>query len=552
MFFRTKKSGPREYLQIVHNYRDNGKVKQNVKATLGRIDVLKESGALDRLLRSGIKYSEKLAVIDASKNDKTEGGKEKKIGVPMIFDRLWRKIGIKRVIDNMLIGRRHKFSIERAIFVTVLHRIVESGSDRAAEDWYKDYKIEGVDKIELQHLYRSMGWLGERLEDEEQVGATPFAPRSTKDMIEEELYKRRRDLFTNLSMVFFDTTSIYFEGEGGEGIGKRGNSKDHRPDLKQMVVGIILDQEGTPICCEIWPGNTTDVKTLRPIVNRLKSKFGIGKICIVSDRGMISRDTIKGLEDEEEMDYILGVRMRNQKEVKEEVLSRAGRYKEIRGKKQNSKSPSPLKVKEVIENGKRYIVCYNEDQAKKDKADRESIIKSLEEKLKQGDKSVVGNKGYKKYLTGGGFKIDEEKIKEEARYDGKWVLTTNTKLTPEQVGLQYKQLWMVEAIFKVMKSILRTRPIYHKRDETIRGHVFCSYLSLVVMKELQNKMEEKWWICDWRYLINHLDNLKETEIETPGKRVIVRSELKGDTGKVFQAVGVAIPPTVRIINDKNI
>ncbi|MCP5004269.1 MAG: IS1634 family transposase, partial [Planctomycetes bacterium] len=514
MFFRTKGT-VRKYLQIVHNRRENGKVKQSVLVTLGRLDKLKSTGALDSLLRSGIRYSEKLAVLDASKRSKTDSGKDKKIGIPMIFDRLWRLVGIKTVVDDMLLDRRHKFSLERAIFVTVLHRIVVSGSDRSADDWYRDYKIEGMETIELQHLYRSMGWLGERLEDEEQGGATPFAPRCTKDLIEEELYKRRRDLFTNLSMVFFDTTSIYFEGEGGDEIGRRGKSKDHRPDLKQMVVGIILDQEGTPLCCEMWPGNTADVKTLRPLVKRLKSKFGIGKICIVADRGMISRDTIKRLEDEEEMDYILGVRMRKQKEVKEEVLSRAGRYKEIRGKRQNSKSPSPLKVKEVLENGKRYIVCYNEDQSKKDKADRDAIRASLEEKLNQGDKSVVGNKGYKKYLKGGGFEIDEDKIKEEAKYDGKWVVTTNTKLTAEQVALQYKQLWMVEAVFKTLKSILHTRPIYHKCDETIRGHVFCSFLSLVLMKELQNKMEEKWWICDWRYLINHLDSLKETEIETP-------------------------------------
>ena len=128
-----------------------------------------------------------------------------------------------------------------------------------------------------------MAWLGEKLPIEKQYGATPFSPRCTKDLIEEELFARRRDLFSTLDLVFFDTTSIYFEGAGGETIGAYGHSKDHRPDLKQMVVGAVLDNEGRPICSEMWPGNTTDVKTLLPVVDRLGAKFGAGDVCVVAD-----------------------------------------------------------------------------------------------------------------------------------------------------------------------------------------------------------------------------------------------------------------------------
>ena len=157
------------------------------------------------------------------------------------------------------------------------------GSDRNAEQWSRDYAVEGISDIELHHIYRAMAWLGEQLPANSQFGATPFAPRCTKDLIEEALFAQRRDLFSGLDLVFFDTTSIYFEGQGGETIGQYGNSKDHRPDLKQMVVGAVLDSKGNPICCELSPGNTADVKTLIPIVGRLKSKFGIGRICIVAD-----------------------------------------------------------------------------------------------------------------------------------------------------------------------------------------------------------------------------------------------------------------------------
>jgi transposase len=553
MFFRVKKAQTREYLQIVHNRREKGKVKQEVVATVGRLDVLKETGALDGLLRSGIKFSDKLALLDAHKKGEALSSEDWKIGLSLIFGRLWKETGIQRTLEEACAGRKFRFPIERAIYLTVLHRLSVSGSDRAAEKWREGHRIEGAEGLDLHQLYRAMGWLGEALPEEEQRGATPYAPRCTKDEIEEGIHHRRRDLFGDLSLVFFDTTSIYFEGNGGEDIGAYGHSKDHRPDLKQMVVGMIIDDSGRPICCELWPGNTTDVKTLLPVIDRLRMRFGIGKVCIVADRGMISEKTLRELQLRE-VQYILGVRMRRQKEVSQEVLGRGGRYEEVYPNGTHSKAPSPLKVKEIMVGQKRYIVCVNEDQAKKDAGDRETIIAALRNKLKQGDKSLVGNKGYRKYLKSAGtaFEIDEAKIKEDARYDGKWVLTTTTDLSARGVALQYKQLWMVEQVFRSMKTTLTTRPIYHKCDDTIRGHVFCSFLSLLLIKELQDRLSDKGLSIQWDDLINDLEDLKEIRIQTSDKDVLLRSELKGDTGKVFQAVGVAIPPKVSMFDKKGV
>lgn len=548
MFFRVKKSGPREYLQIAHNRRENGKVRQDVIATVGRIDVLRASGTLESLIRSGVKFSEKLALIDSSKQVESISSREYKIGLPIIFGRLWKEIGIKAMIEANVEERKFRFPVERAVFLTVLHRLSKPGSDRAAEKWQNGYKIEGVRGIDLHHLYRAMGWLGEELPEGYQGGATPFSPRCVKDLIEEGIFQRNRDLFGDLTLVFFDTTSIYFEGNGGEEIGQYGHSKDHRPDLKQMVVGVVIDSTGRPICCELWPGNTADVKTLTPVIARLKLRFGIQRICIVADRGMISKETIREIEATEGIQYILGVRMRKQKAVREDILSRGGRYEEVYPKSRDSKAPSPLKVKEINYEGRRYIICVNEDQAKKDVLDREAIVAALKEKLKHGEKTLVGNKGYRKYLKnrGAAFEIDEEKVKKEARYDGKWVLTTGTDLPAREVALQYKQLWMVEQIFRTMKTILSTRPIYHKCDETIRGHVFCSFLSLLLIKELQQRMSERGWEVEWADLINDLEELRETIIETGNKEVILRSELKGEAGKAFQAAGVAVPQRIKI------
>ncbi len=238
--------------------------------------------------------------------------------------------------------------------------------------------------------------------------------------------------------------------------------------------------------------------------------------------------------------------MRSVKEVNWEVLSRAGRYREVRPARSKAKDPAPLKVKEVVVENHRYIVCLNPEQARTDAATREAILESLAQKLQQGDKSLVGNKGYRKYLKSvGGFEIDEQKIAQEARYDGKWVLRTSTELEPGEVALKYKQLWMVEEMIRSIKSILETRPIYHKCDETIRGHVFCSFLALVLRKELQDRLETAGWSVEWSDLVHDLDCLEELELEQGGKRFLLRTETKGVTGAVFQAAGVALPPTVQ-------
>ena len=546
MFVRTQTNGSRTYLLIVDNQWIDGKVKQRVLHRLGRLDELLASGELDSLLQSLGRFSEKLTVLGAHARGESITTRTARIGPSLIFQRLWQACSVDKVLSALTCGRHFEFSVERAIFLTVLHRLVAPGSDRAAEKWREDYDIPGAEELKLHHLYRAMAWLGEELPEDQQKGATPFAPRTTKDIVEEELFARRRDLFSSLDLVFFDTTSIYFHGEGGESLGKRGHSKDHRPDLKQMVVGMVLDGSGNPVCSELWPGNTADVKSLVPIVERLKTRFQIGEVCIVADRGMISAETLAEVE-KRKWKYILGVRMRSSTEAKQ-VVARAGRYSEVHPVSDDPKDPSPLKVKEVwVEDLRRYIVCVNEDQATKDRFDREAVTGALRDALKRGDKALVGNKGYRKFLAGGSktFTIDEDKIKAEARYDGKWVLTTNTDLAPAEVALKYKQLWMVEDVFRSMKSLLDTRPIYHKCDETIRGHVFCSFLALLLRKELQDRLASKGARLEWADVIGDLDNLVEMEISIGGKAHVFRSPVKGVVTKVFQACGVALPPTLR-------
>ena len=229
-------------------------------------------------------------------------------------------------------------------------------------------------------------------------------------------------------------------------------------------------------------------------------------------------------------------------------MARAGRYRVVHPQCITSDAPAPLKVKEVQVEGRRYIVCLNEDEARKDAADREAIVASLQEKLRSGEKSLVGNKGYRRYLRSTGpdhFQIDEAKIEEEARYDGKWVLRTNADLDTAEVVLQFKRFWMVEAWFRSSKSLLQTRPIYHKCDETIRGHVFCSFLALVMREELEDRPVKDDHNFEWADVIQDLDRLQMVEVEQDGKRFLLRSEVQGTCGTVFRADWVAVPPTVQ-------
>jgi hypothetical protein len=548
MFFRSKPVGSYRYLQIVHSVREGKKVRQQVIATLGRLDLLEASGQLERLMRSGLRHCESFAVLDAHAAGEIEPVAIRRIGSDLVFARLWKESGISDVLRSLLKEREYEFDVERAIYLTVLHRLFASGSDRAAERWREDYLIPGTEDLELHHLYRAMAFLGEAIE---QLEKPTGAVRCTKDLVEEALFESRRDLFTEVELVFFDTTSLYFEGQGGQ-IGQRGHNKDHRPDLKQMVVGMAVDVEGRPICCEMWPGNTADVTTLVPIVKRMRERFRLREITLVADRGMVSQKTLEALEGSDPpVGYIIGVRMRRQKEVNLSVLGSENPWFESVPERSNAKDPAPLKVKEVWVENRRYIVCLNEEERRKDAHDREAIVAHLKEQLRQGDKSLVGNKGYRRYLKVQGdnhFAIDQEQIKTEARYDGLWVLRTNRLYNAETVAHVYKALWTVEDIFRTAKSIMETRPIYHRCNETIRGHVFCSFLALLLKTELQRRLKFANLQCEWAQVIRGLEALQQVEATFQDKRFVLRSQLTSEASAALRATGVAAPPTLREVS----
>jgi hypothetical protein len=546
MFFRLKGSGGRAYVQIVESKRVDGAVRQSVIATLGRVDDLATSGALASLLASGAKFTDQVLLLRALDED-TEGqlsAGAKRIGGPMVFGRVWQRLGIDAVLEELLKDRAFEFAVERAVFAATLHRLFVSGSDRDGASWMADYDIPGTDGLDLHHFYRAMAWLGEEIA---KAAEGELAPRCIKDEIEERLFARRRDLFSDLSVVFMDTTSLSFYGEGGETLGERGYSKDYRPDLNQMILALVVDGAGRPICTEMWPGNTADVTTLLPVVDRLRGRFRIGRVCVVADRGMISASTIAGLE-ERKLEYILGARERTDTVVKTVVLADERPFVPLLIERQRGETQ--LFVKEVTVAGIRYIVCRNEAEAEKDRADRQAIITALEAQLKKGDKALIGNSAYRRFLRKSkkaegqpAFEIDPGKLAEEARFDGIFVLRTNARITPLQAVLRYRDLLQVEEQFLRAKAVMRTRPIFHSSDAAIRGHVFCSFLALLMRAELDELYDDG--VLEWSALLRELDRLQQVRLRHREVDWLVRTDATPAVTDLFRRVHIALPPRAR-------
>jgi hypothetical protein len=544
MFARDKRIGPYTYVYLVENVREDGRTKQRIIANLGRKEVVVARGDLDRLARSVARLAQRSMVLSVVEGEAPPNAVCRRIGPVLLFERLWQEVGCRAVLEELAAARQFAFAAERATFLTVLHRLFVSGSDRAAEKWRADYRIEGTEALQLHHLYRAMAWLGEPLTD--QAGASKLTPRCRKDLVEEELFARRRDLFAELSVVFMDTTSLSFEGQGGEALGRRGHSKDFRPDLHQMIVGLVMDQDGRPLCSELWPGNTADVTTLLPVVDRLRARFGVGRICVVADRGMISAATIAALE-ERKLEYILGVRERSSAEVRRTVIDDQAPFVPLVVPRASG-DLTALEAKQVKIGKRRYIVCRNLTEARRDAEQRAAILDGWRAKLAQGDKALVGNSGFRRYLktvSAEHFAIDEARVAEDARFDGLYVLRTNTKITPLQVMLRYRDLLRVELLLRQAKAVLATRPIDHSSDMAIRGHVFCSFLALLLAKELEDRLRRQGIAAEWGDILRDLDRLQEITLEQDGKRFLLRTPTTGVAGRLFQAVGVALPPNVR-------
>lgn len=534
------------YLHIVENYREDGRVRQRIVASLGRLDELLAKGDLQRVVEGMLRCLPQLRLVDAQRQQTLAAESDRVWGPVLVFERLWQELGLDAFFKAIASRRRLGFDLERAVFALVLQRLLSPGSDLQGSKWIRTVEAEGFEKLQLPHFYKTLGVLWR-----------------SKEQVEQHLYRRGLDLFNQgVDLVFFDTTSTYFEGVSWEGWAKRGMSRDHRPDHLQLILGVVMRRDGVPISCEIWPGNTADVTTLTKILDAMKQRFRIRKVVLVCDRGMVSAANLKAVAAAG-YEYIVGMRMRRNLEVREQVLRRAGRYREV---KHN------LQVKEVFVDERRYVVCCNPERAEKDRKDRAAILDKLTQKLSRGSvKGLIGNVGYRRFLKayGAGVEIDQKRVKDDERYDGKYVLRTNTELPAADVAEAYRQLTWIERLWRELKDVMEVRPIYHhQRKDNVKGHIFAAFLALYLSAMLRRRLDDLWRRehpdealkppgeeparshTPWEPLLRDLSQLRALHVRLDGVLYLLRTELKGTADRAFRAVGVRPPALAEKLLDQ--
>lgn len=519
--FTNKDGSQRTYLYIVEGVRENGKIRQKIVANLGRIEDV-QGGELDKLISSLTRFSKRKWVQAEAAKIMVESARE--WGTELIFRTIWERLDLHQTLERLLAKTEISAPLTEAVYAMVLNRISDPLSKRAVNEWVSEIYRPSFGALELHHFYRALDFL-----------------ITHKEIIELELFEQVKHLFNlELDLVFWDTTSTYFEGNGPEGLAEYGYSKDHRPDRVQIMIGVLMTKEGIPVAHQVFPGNTADIETFKAIITDTRNRFQLRRVIFVGDRGMVSPTLLDEL-DHEHIEYIVGVKMRKMKAV-EKILKTGGRYQVV---------SENLKVKEVwSEDADRYIICYNPIEAERDRQAREEMIKKLEEKLKkEGPKQLIGNSGYRRYLVikKETVEIDYRAFEEDARYDGKYVLRTNSGLDTAEVALAYKDLWRVERAFRELKSTLDLRPIYHFKDRRVKAHVMVCFLALVLESALLRSLKQINSQVEYMYLIRDLKQLKAVELTLEGTRYLCRTELPGNAYEAFRALGIRPPSQVVVI-----
>lgn len=533
------------YVQLAHNVWDPQSrcAKAKVLHTFGRTDDL-DTNALKRLAKSISRF---LSPEEALRVQASVGGESPlrmirslPMGGAYLLRSLWKRLGFHSVLQQCLKDRSFTSPVEWAVFAMVANRALAPDSKRGVEEWVReDVALGNPQPIELQHLYRAMDVLLEY-----------------REMIHKEVFFAVADLLNlEVDLIFFDTTSTYFERdeEDENGLRKYGHCKDHRPDLPQIVIGLAVTKEGIPVKCWTLPGNTQDMTTVEMVKNDLLG-WKLSRCIWVMDRGMNSEENRLILQ-KAGGHYIMGEKLRDNQEIHKDVLAKRGRYVKIR---------ENLEIKEVTigdgERRRRFILVHNPEEARKDKATRDNILKKIDEGLasigeqkgKCHKKSVCALLShrtmgrYLKQLKSGAIRIDKGKIKKEAHLDGKYILaTSDDTLTPEDVALGYKQLMEVERAFRTLKTTLDLRPIFHRKDERIQSHVFLCFLALLLVRIAERKTGMTWDrirdIIERLHLIEFFSKdgrVRQTTEPTPEQLNILK-ELEISPPKRIQRITIA-------------
>jgi hypothetical protein len=495
------------YLQLAHNEWDAsaGCSRTKVLHSFGREDELDHAG-IKRLVAALSRLLDPADAVSAGSGGELELTSSRPVGGTYLLEKLWQRLGLDKVICRQLAGRRLDPAVERVLFALVANRALAASSKLAATEWIEhDVHIEGLDQVTDDACYRAMDYL-----------------LSIEPDLAKEAYFQVTDLLNlEVDLLFFDTTSTYFETEeaddpvardqGGRLVGPEsdravkeagfrthGKSKDSRDDLPQVVVGMAVTRDGIPVRVWSWPGNTTDSDLIRQVRADLR-EWTCSRVVWVADRGFTSEKNRRALM-QGAGGYIIGEKLRSGSEEVKQALSRQGRYAAVKDN---------MQVKEVKleEFPDRFVICYNPAQATRDAAVRDRLLTQLAEVIADSDKltkveraklegSLAGKPGLKRFLRvspGGLLRIDKQKIKAEEKLDGKYLLRcSDPHLSPEDIALGYKQLLEVERGWRDMKQIIDLRPVFHRREDRIRSHILLCWLALLLIRLAEVTAGDHW------------------------------------------------------------
>jgi Transposase DDE domain len=509
---RTTRSGMVRYLQLARNEWDpeTQRSRTRILHNFGREDEL-DKDQVRRLVAALSRLLDPAEALAAAEPGELSVTASRLVGGTHALDRLWRRLGLDDVIGRCLAGRaepgrRPDPATERVLFALVANRALAASSKLAAADWVgSDAHIDGLDEVTDDACYR----------------ATDQLPAIEPDLAGQAYYQVTDLLNLEVDLLFFDTTSTYFETEeadedvprdvrgecvpagskeeaGQAGFRTHGSSKDSRDDLPQVIVGMAVTRDGIPVRVWSWPGNTADSGLIRQVRKDLRD-WVLSKVIWVADRGFTSEENRRALM-RGGGGYIIGEKLRSGSPDVKAALSRQGRYKTVRDN---------LQVKEVRlgDDTDRFIICHNPDQAERDAAIRARLVAQLEELIAGTDSltaserakpegSLAGKPGLKRFLRvtpAGLLRVDRAKIKAEENLDGKYLLrTSDPHLTTEDIALGYKQLLEVERGWRDMKQVIDLRPVYHRREDRIRAHVILCWLSLLLTRVAENTAGRPW------------------------------------------------------------
>ena len=544
------------YVQLAHNRRVDGVTRAEVLVNFGREDTLDVEG-LGRLARSITRYltGDGADVAEAGGAEHLEVVGSRPLGATWLLDGLWRKLGVADALRGALGGRRFTTNVERVLFALVASRAVDPCSKLAAAEWASlDAVIPGLAGMDDDHAYRAMDVL---LDADAAAGVQEAVFFAVAELLNLEV-----------DLLFFDTTSTYFERDDEEpdgGFRRYGHSKDHRPDLPQIVIGLAVTREGIPVRVWSWPGNTNDQTILPQVKDDLRG-WRLGRVVTVVDRGLSSEANLEYLT-RAGGHWIAGERMRDGSPMAAEALARPGRYQEVRDN---------LRVKEVRvgdQNGaqRRYVVCHNPIEAERDRAERDAAIAQLEGELDRitkartrdakrpkskrdsaahrrdecalRDHPTLGR--WLRQLPSGRLVIDRAKVRAEQRLDGKYLLSTSDPdLSAEDVALGYKNLLEAERGFRDLKSTLELRPVFHRLEPRIRAHhVLLCWLALLMIRVAERRTG-----LTWRRIALELGRVHEVTLAGPARHVTQTTPLADAQADIYTACDVAPPPRISALN----